>query len=200
MSVLDSELGLTERDWEVTQRENWEPYEDMSQPRFHLYRQDLRRVQEESARSFIDDSDCLLPRSFVQKFNKDNIALVRKICQYEINTIFWKRFCKFSKFPKSTVKFTDLISSQFKHYWLKSAKYYGLIPFTSHKQISVYSELHHYLLHISWDEQPNETRTYHDNKTIAILYHSVVLLMIAEKLNTTEEAALDKLNPKHYFK
>ena len=40
MCVLHSELGLTERDWEITYRDNWEPYKAMETPRFSAYQAD----------------------------------------------------------------------------------------------------------------------------------------------------------------
>ena len=55
------------------------------------------------------------------------------------------------------------------------------------------TELNHYLLHLSWDEEPEEMHGYHNSKTTAVLYPSIVLLMISDKLNLTEEAALSRM-------
>ena len=77
-------------------------------------------------------------------------------------------------------------------YFHKDTKWYGIRPF-SRKQSHVVTELNHYLLHLSWDEEPEETREYHDSKTIAVLYPSIVLFMIADKLSLPEEAALSRM-------
>ena len=77
-------------------------------------------------------------------------------------------------------------------YFHKGTKWYGIRPF-SRKQSHVVTELSHYLLHLSWDEEPEETREYHDNKTMAVLYPSIVLFMIADKLTLPEEAILSRM-------
>ena len=61
MCVLDSELSLRERNWEITYRENWEPYESMDAPRFSVYESDLNSIRRNSAESAVDDSECMLP-------------------------------------------------------------------------------------------------------------------------------------------
>ena len=87
---------------------------------------------------------------------------------------------------------TKAESWNYMKYFHKVTKWYGIRPF-SQKQSHLVTELNHYLLHLSWDEEPEETREYHDSKTIAVLYPSIVLFMIADKLSLPEEAALSRM-------
>ena len=68
MSVLDCQLGLKERDWEITYRENWEPYDCKDNPRISTYKANLNFIHRNSAESAVDDSDCMLPLSYVRQF------------------------------------------------------------------------------------------------------------------------------------
>ena len=77
-------------------------------------------------------------------------------------------------------------------YFHKDTKWYGIRQF-SHKQTHVVTELHHYLLHLSWDEEPEETRAYHDSKTAAVVFPSIDLFVIADKMNLPEEAGLSRM-------
>ena len=113
-----------------------------------------------------------------------------KLCCGEIETYFWRSFRKFIGIGKESN--TKAGSGQYIKYYHKDTKWYGIRPF-SPKQRHVITEVNHCLLHLSWDEEPEEMRGYHDSKTTAVLYPSIVLLMITDKLNLTEEVALSRM-------
>jgi hypothetical protein len=98
MGVLDNELGLQEREWERTQREQWEPYDfKLSDPRFHVYESNLTRVREDTAEGMDanDESSCLVTLSDVRQFVVSNLDRIRRLCRGEMmDSYITDRFSK----------------------------------------------------------------------------------------------------------
>jgi hypothetical protein len=195
-TVLDAELGLVEKDWEIKYRESWDPYSGLENPRFHMYEVDLHNVQEETGASACDESDCMFTLAYARQFVIDNLECIRKICRGEIITPFWKSFSEFTGIPLGAVAVADC--DYFIQYNRKVSLYYYIIPF-QRKQMYVYSELCHYLEHISWDEDPCKTKAYHTQKVWAVIYLSVALLMISDKLKISHAEAYIKMQSLDQF-
>ena len=96
--VLDNELGLQEREWERTQREQWEPYDfKLSDPRFHVYERNLTRVRKHTAKGMDanDESSCLVTLPDLRQFVVPNLDCIRMLCHGDMmDSYITDRFSK----------------------------------------------------------------------------------------------------------